>query len=83
MVQAGYTIRIRGHRIYTSLGFALGRVYPITPHPHCIIYTWPRPHILYSGYRPRPWTIAYTYSITFIIMYERATSNMFNRLQNR
>ena len=24
---------------YTTSGFALGRVYSITPHPHCITYT--------------------------------------------
>ena len=29
-----------GSRIYTSSGFALGRVYSITPHPHCITYTY-------------------------------------------
>ena len=25
---------------YTTSGFALGRVYSITPHPHCITYTY-------------------------------------------
>ena len=45
LVQAGYTIRIRGHRIYTSSGFALGRVYSITPHPHCITYTYTSAHL--------------------------------------
>ena len=32
----GYTMRMRGYRIYTTEGEARGRVDSITPHPHCI-----------------------------------------------
>ena len=32
----GYTMRMRGYRIYTTEGEARGRVYSMTPNPNCI-----------------------------------------------
>ena len=32
----GYTMKIRGYRIYTTEGEVQGRVYSMTPNPNCI-----------------------------------------------
>ena len=32
----GYTMRMRGYRIYTTEGEARGRVYSMIPNPNCI-----------------------------------------------
>ena len=36
LLSIGYTMRMRGYRIYTTEGEARGRVYSMTPNPNCI-----------------------------------------------